>query len=320
MSAAVARAVGGLLVALATSGVALAADGPRTFRVTNAADGGPGSLRSAIVAANRTRGAAIVVELGEQAEIRLARALPPLAAAGTSLSGRGVTLREAPGCRRPGGQRGCDGLVVEAPRVVVTDVRAAGFTFDGLAVRGRRARDVRLTGIEAIDNLDDGLGVSGGAGPVVVEGALLMGNGYRTKGKGLLVFDEATATLRDSLVLANRDGVTVTRGGFATIEDVVVAGSYDKGVGVSAGRLEGRNVEILDSGFDPGADAPAPNADGLRVGLGGTATLAGCRIAGSGDGGVVVLDTARVELRGCRIADNRGAATAVAERAALSIE
>lgn len=314
------RLLRGVLAALAATGALAGAADARTLRVTNTLDTGPGSLRAAITAANRGGAAEIVVELGEGAEILVPRALPALRAAGTRVSGGGVTLRQGRGCRRPSGQRGCDGLVVEAPRVVVTDVRPIGFTFDGVSVRGRRAKDVRLERIEAIDNLDDGIGVSAGAGPVVIEDALLLGNGFRTKGKGLLVFDDATATLRDSVVVANRDGVTVTRGSTATLERVLVVGNYDKGLGVSAAHVEGRALGILDNGYDPAAEAPSPNADGLRVGLGGTALLVDSRVHGNGDGGVVVLDTASVVLRGCSVEHNRGAAVTVAEAAKLERE
>ncbi len=312
-----ARLSGGAVVAVAVFGVLARFAEADTLRVTNTLDAGPGSLRWAIAAANRDRGAEIVLELGEDAEILVPRALPALAAAGTRVSGGGATLREARGCRRPAGQRGCDGLVVEAPGVVVSDLRAVGFTFDGVAVRGTGARDVRLERIEAIHNLDDGIGVSAGAGPVVVEQALLVGNGFRTKGKGLLVFDDSTATLRDSVVVANRDGVTVTRGSTATLERVLVAGNYDKGVGVSAARVDGRRLEILDNGYDPASSVPSPNADGLRVGLGGSASLSDSRIAGNGDRGVVVLDTAQVELRGCTVEHNRGGGLRVAETGRL---
>ena len=289
-----------------------------TLQVSSARDSGRGTLRAAIEAANTAPGSTIQVELGTDSEIVVDRALPALSARGTHLEGGGATLRQGDGCRRPGGHEGCDGIVVAAPDVVVRDLRIVGFTFDGVSVVGRAAADVRIERVQAIDNLDDGVGVSAGAGPALIEDCLLMGNGFRTKGKGLLVFDGSRATLRDSVAVANRDGVTVTRGSRATLERVMVAGSYDKGVGVSAATLSADAVQLLGNGPDTGASGPAPNGDGLRVGLGGDAELSNCRIAGSGDAGVVVLDTSTVTLRGCVVEANHGVQTMVSPSGRLS--
>jgi hypothetical protein len=300
-------------LALGLSGRAYAA----TFEVSSSRDEGEGSLRAAIEAANEEPRSRIVVRLGAGSEILVSTALPALTGEGTRLEGNGVTLREGNDCRREAGQPGCDGLVVRAADVVVRGVRVAGFTFDGIAVRGRRARGVHIEDIEAIDNLDDGVGVSEGASEVLVVRSLLMGNGFRTKGKGLLVFDDSQATLRDSVVVANRDGVTVSRGASATLEQVIVAGNYDKGVGVSAGSLDGQGVQVLANGVATDQEAAVPNADGLRVGLAGRATLEGSRLAGNGDTGVVVLDESTVTLRNCEVAGNRGRDTSVAPQARL---
>lgn len=286
-----------------------------SFLVDSAADSGPGSLRHAIRQANSAPGSTITVELGEREQIVVESALPAIVADGIRLDGRGVTLREAVGCRRAGGKAGCDGLVVSASGVIIRNLRVAGFTFDGVAVRGSAAREVRLERIDAVDNLDDGVGVSNGAGPVLVEHSLLMGNGYRTKGKGLLVFDAADATLRDSLVLANRDGVTVSKDAKATLERVVIAGNWDKGLGIAGASAGGNQVDILANGRDEGP--AAPNRDGLRVGLGGVVSLGDCRIAGNGDGGVVVLDDSNVTLERCIVEANRGRPVSVAPAARL---
>jgi hypothetical protein len=270
-----------------------------TLAVTSTADEGEGSLRAAITAANASPGSVIEVVLGPDAQISISRALPPLDARGIRFEGGGVTLRESTGCVRPPSRAGCDGIVVTGPGITVRDVRVTGFTFDGVAVRGRRARDVRIERVQAVDNLDDGVGVSAGAGPVLIEGALLMGNGFRTKGKGLLVFDEAEAQMTDSIVLANRDGVTVTRGARARLERVVIAGNFDKGLGVSAARASGRFLEIVANGRRGTGAAAPPNGDGVRVGLGARLELDESRIAGNADAGVVVLDTSSATLRSC---------------------
>jgi hypothetical protein len=302
-----------MVLALGLAGPAHAA----TFEVTSSRDDGPGSLRAAIKRANDAPGSRIVARLGTDSEILVERSLPAITADGTQLDGRGVTLREAEGCRREAGQRGCDGLVVRAADVVVRNVRIAGFTFDGIGVRGRRARGVRLEAVEAIDNLDDGVGVSEGATGVVVVRSLLMGNGFRTKGKGLLVFDDSRATLEDSIVVANRDGVTVSRNASATLVRVMVAGNYDKGIGVSAGDLDGESLDVLGNGIATEASGAVPNADGLRVGLDGRAELRQSRIAGNGDAGVVVLDRSSVTLESCEVEGNRGRQTKAAPESRL---
>jgi parallel beta-helix repeat protein len=298
-------------IVLATAPASRAA----TFVVTSSADRGEGSIREAIDSANSAPGSKIEVAGGSDVEIIIDDALPEISARGTVFDGRGATLREGPDCRRRGGRRGCDGLVVTGPAVVVVHVRAAGFTFDGISVRGAAARGVRIAHVEAIDNLDDGVGVSERAGPVTVEHALLMGNGFRTKGKGLLVFSDATATLRDSIVVANRDGVTVTRGSDVELERVLVVGNYDKGIGISAGRVRGRELGVYANGRIE--DAPGPNGDGVRVGLAGSVELSRCRVSGNGDTGVVVLDTSSATLRGCNVEGNLGSQTEAAPGAIL---
>jgi hypothetical protein len=288
-----------------------------TLRVTSALDHGEGTLRAAIRSANARPGSTIEIGLGAGSVIVIDRALPVIEARATRLEGRGVTLREGKACERPGGRKGCDAIAVVGPGIVVRDLRIAGFTFDAVAVRGPQAANVRVERVHAIDNGDDGVGVSSGAGPVLVSDCVLMGNGFRTKGKGLLVFDDAVATLRDSVVVANRDGVTATRGSKATLERVMVAGNYDKGVGVSGASVVAREVTIAANGRDTDEGEAAPNADGLRVGLGGSAQVSACRIAGNGDSGVVVLDTSTVSLRACIVEANRGKATVVAPSARL---
>jgi hypothetical protein len=300
-------------VLLATAETSSAA----TFRVTRATDDGPGSLREAISAANREPGSTIVVSLPSGDPIVLATQLPSLRAAGTTLDGGGGTLREGEGCTRPAGRQGCDGIVVVGPGVTVRRLRVSGFTFDGVAVRGNEAADVRIEDVEAIGNRDDGIGVSDGAGPVVVERCLLMDNGFRTKGKGLLAFGSGEVSVRGCLVVGNRDGITATRGSRVILEDVLVAGNYDKGVGVSDADVRGRDVRIFASGRRPDGPGAAPNGDGLRVGVHGSAELEDSAIEGSSDGGVVVLDTSRVVLKRCRVANNRGGNLSVAPEARL---
>ncbi len=301
----------------------------RTIRVTLSEDSGQGSLRAAIEEAN----AAAVASYPEESEqlrarravtIQMAipaghvlvqeRALPDIEGPGTVLDGGGATIRQAQDCRRADGRKGCDGIVVAGPGITVRALRIVGFMFDGVSVRGAAARDVRIEDVHAIDNLDDGIGVSSAAGPVVIERCLLMGNGYRTKGKGVLVFDDSRAVIRDSVAVANRDGISITRRAQAELERVWIVGSFDKGLGVSGGVLRGKDNRIIANGDGFGFSEKPPNGDGLRVGLGGSAELSSTRIEGNGDAGVVVLDTSSVVLHGGSVSAGHGGRALVCGR------
>ena len=282
----------------------------RTIRVTSNADSGKGSLRAAIEEANAAASSSgettqIDVAIGNRVLVA-ASALPDLIAPGTVLDGGDATIRQGQGCLRPGGRKGCDGIAVSGPNITVRRLRIAGFDFDGVSVRGHDARDVRVEDVHAIDNLDDGIGISAGAGPVVIERCLLMGNGYRTKGKGVLVFDDSRATITNSVAVGNRDGISITRRAGAKLEDVWIVGSFDKGLGVSGGRVSGKGVRIIANGDGIGFDEKPPNADGLRVGLTGKAELSAARIEGNGDAGVIALESSSIVLHGSTIRANRG--------------
>ncbi len=312
-----------------------AAPAPRTLRVTSNQDSGAGSLRTAIEQANaatrplhpgeslRSRaGRAVTIELALASDqvLLVTRALPDIEGPGTVLDGGDATIRQATDCRRAGGRAGCDGIVVAGPGITVRRLRVAGFLLDGVSVRGSSASEVRIEDVHAIDNRDDGIGVSAGAGPVLIERCLLMGNGYRTKGKGVLVFDDARATIRDSVAVANRDGISVTRRADAQLEGVWIVASFDKGLGVSGGAVRGSDNRIIANGDGVGFRERPPNADGLRVGLAGSVDLTATRIEGNGDAGVVVLDSSAVVLRGGAVLANRGRALVRAAAATLHAE
>ncbi len=286
-----------------------------TIAVTSDADDGTGTLREAIGRANDEPGSRIEIRGGATVMIVLERELPALRAAGTVVDGGGATLREGEGCERSGRKKGCDGLVVAGPHITVRNLRIAGFLLDGISVRGPRTSGVRIEDVHAVDNLDDGIGISDGAGPVTIEHSILMGNGFRTKGKGVLVFSDSRATIVDSVAIGNRDGVTASRRAHATLENVVVAGNYDKGIGASAASVQATGVFVLANGRDP--DAPAPNGDGVRAGLDGDIDLRRSLIAGNGDAGLVVLDESSARLVDCRIEGNRGRQVSVAPSAHL---
>ncbi|HYB97876.1 MAG TPA: right-handed parallel beta-helix repeat-containing protein [Candidatus Limnocylindrales bacterium] len=287
--------------------LAAAPSSGETLRVTSAADSGAGSLRAAIEEANLAEEpATISIAIDAADAIIVESALPEITADGTVIDGGGATIREGPGCVRPGGKAGCDGLAITAAHVTVRNLTAAGFTFDGVSVRGAKANHVTIRDVVALDNLDDGVGVSAAAGPVLVDRCLLMGNGFRTKGKGLLVFDHAEATLRDSVVVANRDGVTVTKNSHVRLERSIIAGSFDKGLGAGDARITGTGNLIVANGTGEEFAEKVPNGDGLRLSLAAKAVLTDTHIDANGDSGVVAIDGSMAELRGGSVASNGG--------------
>src|SRR4029079_3404868 len=123
--------------------------------------------------------------------------------------------------------------VVGGPGIVVRRLRTTGFTFDGIAVRGGDAKKVRIESCESFDNEDDGVGISQGASDVVVDGCTLERNGFRTKGKGILVFEYATAQLRNHTIRDIPDGVTVSHRARANLIHNTLDQNFDKGLGVA---------------------------------------------------------------------------------------
>ncbi len=277
---------------------------PDVLRVLVAADDGPGSLRAALEAANASeRPVRIEIALERGTVIEILAALPPLRAPGATLEGGGAILVSHPDCERPDGRFGCDGLVVRGPDITVRDLVARGFLFDGIAVRGPAARGVLVRGCTSVGNSDDGFGISDGATEVEIRDSVAMDNGYRTKGKGILVFDDARATLVGNLLIGNRDGLTVSRRAHATVIDTAVVGSFDKGVGVAGATLAGIDNLVASNGL--GGDEPAPNADGLRATLASRVVLQDTKILDNGDTGVVALSDSEIDLVGGQVIGNR---------------
>ncbi len=295
-----------VVLVVGSTAVGLCQDAGTVIEVTSAAEQGPGTLRAAIAQANELdRSVRIVSRLPAGSRVKVTAQLPPLTGYGIGFDARGLTLVGGT-CTRPDGRLGCDGLVVSGPKIVVRGLRAEGFMFDGIAVRGAGADDVLIEQCQARRNLDDGIGISAKAGMVTVRDCLLEGNGFRTKGKGILVFDEADARLIDNTVRGNRDGVTVSRKARARLEGNRIVANYDKGLGVAGAYVTGRGNRIEKNGQPaPGGEKP-PNGDGLRVTLGSTVLLEQTRIRENGDAGVVVLDDSTVSLAGAEIEENGG--------------
>jgi hypothetical protein len=292
---------------------------PLTIEITSSSASAPGGIRSAIEAANRAGVATrIVSKLDPGTEVEVVTALPTLVAADTVFDANGLLLKGG-ACVRPGGREGCDGLVVGGPRIRVNDLRAHGFTFDGIAVRGRRAVDVLINDCHCFDNKDDGVGVSNRATGVVVQRCLLEGNGFRTKGKGILVFDYAEAELRDNVVRGNRDGVTISRRAKAQLLGNKIVSNYDKGFGVAGGEASGKGNVVERSGRGMTGLDPPPNADGIRVTLDSTVRLAETVVADNGDSGVVVIGSAALVMLGGSIVGNGGVGVRGADRASIEL-
>ncbi len=294
-------------------------DAGTVIEVTSAEEQGPGSLRAAIVQANALdRSARIVSRLPAGSRVKVTAQLPPLKGYGTEFDARGLTVVGGT-CTRPDGRSGCDGLVVSGPRIVVRGLRAERFMFDGIAVRGAEADDVLIEQCQARGNLDDGIGISAQAGVVTVRGCVLEGNGFRTKGKGILVFDRADARLIDNTIRGNRDGVTVSRKARARLEGNRIVENYDKGLGVAGAYVTGRGNRIEKNGR-PGTDGEKPpNGDGLRVTLGSRVLLEQTHIRENGDAGVVVLDDSTVSLAGAEIEENGGVGIDVRDKGVIEL-
>ncbi len=291
-----------------------------TIYVTNSQDDGPGSLRQAILDANSAGGGIrIDIDLVDHASIEIKNALPPVAGAGIEIDGRGVTLVSGKECERPDGRRGCDGLVVTGPSITVRRLKATGFLFDGIAVRGALATGVRIHECECFGNLDDGIGVSDSAANVTIENCVLVRNGFRTKGKGLLIFDSAQVLARNNFIEGNRDGVTVSRRARAVLENNFIINNKDKGLGVSGATVEGRGNRIVGNGVGSAGDGAPPNGDGLRVSLSSSVKLEETAINGNGDRGVIVLDDARVLLTGGTILSNGRVGAVVRDRGYMEL-
>ena len=292
---------------------------PFTIEITSSRVSAPGGIRRAIEAANLAGVATrIVSKLAPGTEVEVVAALPTLVAPGTVFDANGLLLKGG-ACVRADGREGCDGLVVGGPRIRVNDLGAHGFTFDGIAVRGRRAVDVLINDCHCFDNKDDGVGVSDRATGVIVQGCLLEGNGFRTKGKGVLVFDYAEAELRDNIVRGNRDGVTVSRRAKARLLGNKIVGNYDKGFGVAGAEATGKGNVIERNGRGMVGLDPPPNGDGIRVTLDSTVRLAETVVANNGDSGVVVIGSAALVMSGGSISGNGGVGVRAADRASIEL-
>ncbi len=295
--------------------------GDQILRVTSTVSIGPGSIGSAIEAANRNVGGetTIVFELDPGATIYVFRALPEITGTRVTILANGALLKGG-SCVRPDGKKGCSGLVLRGSEIVVRDLHAENFTFDGVAVIGPRARDVQILGGEFRNNLDDGVGISGAAQGVLVEDCLLEGNGFRTKGKGILVFDASRATLRRNIIRGNRDGITVSRYADALLELNRIEANFDKGLGVSGATVRGSRNYIGGNGRTPRDGEQPPNADGLRVGLTSSVTLSETLIEDNGDSGVVALNDSTVVLAGGHVIGNGGAGIVARGTARVSLD
>jgi hypothetical protein len=297
----------------------IAAESP-TVTITSVFSSGPGSVREAIEKANASKHVKrIVSQLIPGTVVHVFRQLPPLVAPGVQFDAAGLTLKGGT-CLRPDGRRGCDGLVVGGPGIVVRKLRATGFTFDGIAVRGLDAKGVHIEDCESFENEDDGVGISHGASNVVVERCKLERNGFRTKGKGILVFEYATAELRDNTVRHNRDGVTISRHARAKLLRNSIEENYDKGLGVAGAEASGDGNVIARNGRPaPDGGEPGPNSDGMRITLDSRVELRNTELVDNGDVGLVVLGSSKVKLDGGRINGHKGPGIDAREHAIVEL-
>ena len=294
--------------------------GSRTIRVTSRISSGPGSIRAAIEQANATLlPVDIKFELEPGTVIWVFRQLPPLASYGVSLDGSGAVLRGGD-CIRDATHKGCSGLRVTGSSIRVRRLKAERFQYDGFSIKGP-ARDIIIEDCQAMNNGDDGIGIAQGAHDVMIKNCVMTGNGFRSKGKGVLVFDGATATVRDSTIRGNRDGATISKGSRAVFINNEISDNYDKGLGVSGATLTGLSNRVIGNGTGSftQTDEPAPNRDGIRIGLNSSVELSDSEVRSNGDKGIVVQDGSKVVLRGGNISDNIGIGVVVRDRARVEL-
>jgi hypothetical protein len=288
--------------------------------ITSAEPDAPGGIRAAIEAANATVvPVRILSRLPPGTQSRLAHELPPLAGREIDLHARGLVLSEdAEGCVRPDGRKGCSGLVVTGEKIVVRELAATGFLFDGISVRG--AKSVRILDGHFYRNLDDGIGVSDRATDIEIAGCLLEGNGFRSKGKGVLVFDHSHAVLRSNRIVRNRDGVTVSKRSHAVLDGNEILDSYDKGFGVTGASATAHEDRIVGSGAGRTPEGAGPNADGVRASLDASIELDAVVVTESGDAGVVAAGDSRIRVVDSTIARNGGGDVRATERAIVVVD
>jgi parallel beta-helix repeat protein len=163
------------------------------------------------------------------------------------------------------------------------------------------------------------VGVSHGASEVVVERCTLERNGFRTKGKGILVFEYASAELIGNTVRRNRDGVTISGRARASLIGNTIVDNYDKGLGVTGAEASGRDNVIARNGRDGPDGKPGPNADGLRVTLDSKVSLLNTEVMDNGDTGVVALGSSTVKLQGGRVSGHKGLGVNAREHAVVEL-
>ena len=317
-AAAAGLAAAGLLLPAAMTGSEEA--GSRTIRVTSRISSGPGSIREAIEQANATLlPVDITVELEAGTVVWVFRQLPAITTYGVTLDGGGAVLRGGD-CIRDAAHKGCSGLRITGSGIRVRRIKAERFQYDGISIKGP-ARDVIIEDSQAVDNGDDGIGIAQGAHDVTIKNCLMTGNGFRSKGKGVLVFEGSQATVRDSEIRGNRDGATVSKGSRAVFINNEISDNYDKGLGVWGAHLTGLSNKIARNGKGKFMQTtePAPNRDGIRIGLDSTVELSDSAVTANGDKGMVVQDGAKVVMRGGRVSDNLGLGVVVRDRARVEM-
>jgi len=202
-----------------------------TIAVTNTSDGGPGSLREAIGAANANPGSTIVFAIPAAdsgcvagvCTIQPNTSLPSLTAGGTTIDGstQGATNPLGPSIVVNGSLCNCNGIVLASDNNQVNDLVVNAFTGGGSGIEIRGSNNsvtgsyvgLDATGTVAVENRFQGISVLSGTGNVIggsspAERNVVSGN----NGQGIWLASSGNA-VRGNFIGTDRTGTLAVGNG-----------------------------------------------------------------------------------------------------------
>ena len=301
-------AVGVVLAACVVAWMTASAQATSEWIVSSDGDGGAGTLRGAILAANASDGDD-VIRFASAMTIRPESSLP-------ALEDDGITIDASFGEASPdvtpavwidgSGARDSAGLEIISSRGVVRGLGIIGFQRYGIGVIGAAANDaviegnwvgLRANGLSAANRLS-GVAVIGGAAGAAIRDNRIGGNSdERRTGHGIVVGGGGSVEVRiegnvigialDGSAAPNDDGILIVDSAQATIRDNAIGYSNVAGIELRETRkevrVEGNRIGVRRDG------APAPNDIGVFLGPGSSE-------ARIGDWGVNIIAANRVGI------------------------